>query len=89
MLIRGVAREEGRSGIRANCVGPGFIEAGLGLTTIHEDTEDYVARMTRAIPLRRAGTPEDVADVVCFLLSDKARYVTGATIPVAGGLQLS
>jgi NAD(P)-dependent dehydrogenase (short-subunit alcohol dehydrogenase family) len=89
MFIRGVAREEGRSGIRANCVGPGFIEAGLGLATIHDDTKDYVARMTRAIPLKRPGKPEDVADVVCFLLSDKARYVTGATIPVAGGLQLS
>jgi NAD(P)-dependent dehydrogenase (short-subunit alcohol dehydrogenase family) len=89
MLVRGVAREEGRSGIRANCVGPGFIAAGLGLATIHDHTEDYVARMTRAIPLRRPGTARDVADVVCFLLSDKARYVTGATIPVAGGLQLA
>jgi NAD(P)-dependent dehydrogenase (short-subunit alcohol dehydrogenase family) len=89
MLIRGVAREEGRSGIRANCVGPGFIEAGLGLATIHDHTKDYVARMTKAIPLRRPGKPEDVADVVCFLLSDKSRYVTGVTIPVAGGLQLS
>lgn len=89
MFIRGVAREEGRSGIRANCVGPGFIEAGLGLATIHDETQDYVAKMTRAIPLRRAGTPEDVADVVEFLLSDKARYVTGVTIPVAGGLQLA
>lgn len=89
MFIRGVAREEGRSGIRANCVGPGYIEAGLGLATVHEHTADYVTRMTRAIPLKRAGKAEDVADVVCFLLSDKARYVTGVTIPVAGGLQLS
>lgn len=89
MFIRGVAREEGRSGIRANCVGPGYIEAGLGLATVHDHTADYVARMTRAIPLKRPGKAEDVADVVCFLLSDKARYVTGVTIPVAGGLQLS
>lgn len=89
MLIRGIAREEGRLGIRANCVGPGFIEAGLGLATIHDHTQDYVNRMIRAIPLKRAGTAEDVADVVAFLLSDKARYVTGVTIPVAGGLQLS
>lgn len=89
MLIRGVAREEGRFGIRANCVGPGYIEAGLGLSTVHAHTEDYVAKMVRAVPLKRAGTAQDVADVVCFLLSDKARYVTGVTIPVAGGLQLS
>jgi NAD(P)-dependent dehydrogenase (short-subunit alcohol dehydrogenase family) len=88
MLIRGVAREEGRSGIRANCVGPGYIEAGLGLTTVHGHTADYVERMVKAIPLGRAGTAEDVADVVAFLLSDKARYVTGETIHVAGGLQL-
>jgi len=88
MLIRGVAREEGRSGIRANCVGPGYIEAGLGLAAVHDHTQDYVARMVRAIPLRRAGKAEDVADVVLFLLSDKARYVSGETICVAGGLQL-
>jgi NAD(P)-dependent dehydrogenase (short-subunit alcohol dehydrogenase family) len=89
MLFRGVAREEGRHGIRANCVGPGYIEAGLGLSTVQHHTKDYVDRMIRAIPLRRAGQARDVADVVAFLLSDKARYVTGATIPVAGGLQLA
>lgn len=89
MLVRGVAREEGRSGIRANCVGPGYIQAGLGLLTTHAHTQDYVDRMVKAIPLRRAGTAEDVADVVLFLLSDKARYVTGETICVAGGLQLA
>jgi NAD(P)-dependent dehydrogenase (short-subunit alcohol dehydrogenase family) len=88
MLIRGVAREEGRSGIRANCVGPGYIAAGLGLTAVHGDTKDYVARMVKAVPLRRAGQPEDVANVVSFLLSDKASYVSGETIAVAGGLQI-
>lgn len=89
MLIRGVAREEGRVGIRANCVGPGFIEAGISLTATQDHTQDYVERMVKAIPLKRPGRPEDVADVVCFLLSDKARYVTGVTIPVAGGLQIA
>jgi NAD(P)-dependent dehydrogenase (short-subunit alcohol dehydrogenase family) len=88
MLVRGVAREEGRSGVRANCVGPGYIEAGLGLAAVHDLTQDYVNRMVSAIPLRRAGKAEDVADVVLFLLSDKARYVSGETICVAGGLQL-
>lgn len=89
MLLRGVAREEGRSGIRANCVGPGYTEAGLGLSTIHDHTADYVARMIKAIPLRRGGQPQDVANAVCFLLSDKASYITGETIAVAGGLQLA
>ena len=89
MLIRGVAREEGRSGIRANCVGPGMLDGGIGLSTLHEHTADYRAKMIRAIPLRRAGTPGEVADVVSFLISAQSAYVSGATIPVAGGLQLS
>lgn len=88
ILLRGVAREEGRSGIRVNCVGPGYIEAGLGLTTVHDHTSDYVERMVKAIPLRRPGQAQDIANVVCFMLSDKASYVSGATIPVAGGLQI-
>ena len=89
MLLRGVAREEGRSGIRANCVGPGYTEAGLGLTTVHDHTADYVQRMVKAIPLRRAAQAQDVANVVAFLLSDRASYVTGVSIPVSGGLHLS
>lgn len=89
MLIKGIAREEGRNGIRANCVGPGYIEAGLGISTVHAHTQDFVDKMIRAIPLKRAGRAEDVADVAVFLLSDKARYVTGVSIPVAGGLQLA
>lgn len=89
MLIRGIAREEGRSGIRANCVGPGYIDAGLGLSTVHAHTEAYVDRMKRAIPLKRAGAPEDVANAVRFLISDEAAYISGATIPVAGGLQIA
>jgi NAD(P)-dependent dehydrogenase (short-subunit alcohol dehydrogenase family) len=89
MLLRGVAREEGRNGIRANMVGPGFIEAGLGLATIHGHTKDYVDKMARAIPLKRPGKASDVADATVFLLSDKASYVTGVSIPVAGGLQLA
>lgn len=89
MLVRGLAREEGRNGIRANCVGPGLIAAGLGVATVNEHTHDYVERMTKAVPLKRAGTAEEVADVALFLLSQQARYVTGVTIPVAGGLQLA
>ena len=89
MLLRGVAREEGRCGIRVNCVGPRYVDAGLGASAVNDETKDYVQRMLNAIPLKRIGTPDDVADVVCFLLSDKARYVTGETIAVAGGLQLA
>ena len=88
MLVRGVAREEGRNSIRANCVGPGYIAAGLGLSTVHEHTQDFVDKMVRSIPLKRAGTAEDIANAAVFLLSDKANYITGVSIPVAGGLQL-
>ncbi len=88
-LMRGLAREEGRFGIRANCVGPGFIDAGMGMTTVNETTQPYVDKMTKATPLKRRGTAEEVADAVCFLLSEKSRYVTGETIAVAGGLQIT
>ena len=87
-LMQGLAVEEGRHNIRANCAAPGLFAAGLGLTTINAGSADYVAKMTRAIPLQRAGTADEIGDVVCFLLSNKARYVTGETIAVAGGLQL-
>jgi NAD(P)-dependent dehydrogenase (short-subunit alcohol dehydrogenase family) len=88
MLVKGVAREEGRNGIRANCVRPGFIAAGLGLATLHDNTRDYVDRMVKAVPLKRAGKAEDVANATVFLLSNKASYVSGESISVAGGLQL-
>ena len=74
---------------RSGCVGPGFIAAGLGLATVHEHTKDYVDKMVRAIPLKRPGKASDVADVTIFLLSNKSSYVTGVSIPVAGGLQLA
>lgn len=88
-LFRGLAREEGRFGVRANCVGPGWIDAGLGgeiMSSLNE--ADYVNRFLSLIPLRRAGEADDIAAAVTFLLSDQARYITGATVPVAGGLQL-
>lgn len=88
-LMRGLAKEEGRNGIRANCVGPGWIDTGLGsLVMAQQDQADYIARFTRAIPLKRIGQAEEVASVTTFLLSEAARYVTGVTIPAAGGLQL-
>ncbi len=88
-LMQGLALEEGRHGIRANCAAPGLFAAGLGLTTINDSSQEYVDKMTKAIPLRRRGEADDIADVVCFLLSNKARYVTGESIAVAGGLQLA
>jgi NAD(P)-dependent dehydrogenase (short-subunit alcohol dehydrogenase family) len=89
MLIKGVALEEGRFGIRANCVGPGFIDVGLGHELIAKPgIEDWVDGLRKLLPMKKFGAGEDVADAVVFLLSDKAKYITGQSLAVDGGLQL-
>lgn len=89
MLIRGVAKEEGRHGIRANCVGPGWIAAGLGKAVLdNEFPPEHVERIRKSIPLRQFGQPEDVAAAVAFLNSSRARFITGQSIAVDGGGQL-
>ncbi|AUX26883.1 oxidoreductase [Sorangium cellulosum] len=80
-LVRSMSRELGRHGIRVNLVSPGWIETDM---TRGRPVERVLAR----IPLSRTGTPEDVAACVRFLCSEGAAYVTGAEIPVAGGLDM-
>ena len=82
MHTRAAALELGRHGIRVNAVAPGLIER-VGLAA---DWPDGVRRWQSACPLGRLGQPDDVADAVLFLASDAARWITGATLVVDGGM---
>jgi 3-oxoacyl-[acyl-carrier protein] reductase len=87
-LVRGLAVELAREGIRANGVAPGYARTAQTLSVEHSMGPDGLERAAGYIPLGRVGEPEDIADVVLFLASDAARYVTGQTIIVDGGLSV-
>jgi NAD(P)-dependent dehydrogenase (short-subunit alcohol dehydrogenase family) len=90
MLVRGVARESGRFGIRANCVGPGWIDTGLGRAAMEEQldqaTRDKIINQT--IPLRRMGRAEDIGWATLFLCSQQAGFISGQSLAVDGGAQV-
>lgn len=83
-LAKSVAQEMGSRGIRANAIAPGFI-----ITAMTDALPDDVkAEWCKNIPLRRGGTPDDVADVALFLASDLSAYVSGQVIQVDGGMNM-
>lgn len=81
-LTKGLSLEVAEKGIRVNSVRPGFIH-----TNMHADggEPNRVARLAPQIPLKRGGTPAEVANAIAWLLSDEASYVTGSFIDVTGG----
>jgi NAD(P)-dependent dehydrogenase (short-subunit alcohol dehydrogenase family) len=85
-LSRSVALELGPRGIRCNVVAPGVVRTPLMAPFL--DRPEISDAFTSRTPLARLGAPDDVADVVTFLVSPAARWITGARIPVDGGLSL-
>jgi len=77
-----LAREVAPRRIRVNCVAPGMIATEMARRALEENEEEYLKR----IPLGRVADPAEVADVVVFLCSDRASYITGATVDVTGGM---
>lgn len=81
-LTRTLAKHGAAHGVTANCVAPGLVDTDL----VAGFPADRREAMIEAIPMRRLGTPDEVGALVAFLASDAAGYITGATIPVDGGL---
>jgi len=90
-FTKALAREVAASGVTANtvCPGPTDTPALRKFADGAGDAEKVLAGMTRAVPLKRLGTPEDVGPAVAFLASDGAGFVTGQTLSVSGGLTMS
>jgi NAD(P)-dependent dehydrogenase (short-subunit alcohol dehydrogenase family) len=84
MLTRTLAIEWGPEGIRVNSIIPGPIAGTEGMARL-APTAQATRAVIDSVPLRRVGTPDDVADACLFLASDAARYVSGAILPVDGG----
>lgn len=81
-MARSFTRELGGRGITANVISPGFIETAMTASLPEKQQQQYLA----AIPAKRFGDAKEVADVAAFLASDEAAYISGAVIPVDGGM---
>jgi len=83
-LTKTVAKELGARGITVNAVAPGFIETDM-TAVLSDKVKEFMLSM---VPLKRAGTPQDVADAITFLASDQAAYITGQVLHVTGGMYM-
>ncbi len=85
-LVRGLAVELASDGVRVNGIAPGYIRTAQALSEEHSLGSAGLKQAAEFIPMGRVGEPEDIADVILFLASDAARYMTGQTVVVDGGL---
>jgi acetoacetyl-CoA reductase len=83
-LTKSLALETARKGITVNCVAPGYIDTDM----VAKVPQDVLAQYVTQIPVGRLGRPDEVAQVVRFLAADEAAYITGAVLPVNGGLEM-
>ncbi len=83
-LTKTLALETARKGVTVNCVAPGFIETGM----VAAVPDEVLGTIKDKIPVKRLGAVDEVAHAVMFLLDDRASYITGAVIPVNGGLDM-
>lgn len=83
-FTKSIAQEIGSRGVRCNAIAPGFIETAMTEKLAEDVKQDWI----KTIPLRRSGTPEDVANIAIFLASGLSTYVTGQVISVDGGMHM-
>jgi NAD(P)-dependent dehydrogenase (short-subunit alcohol dehydrogenase family) len=86
MFSKELAYELSKYGIRVNCIAPGSIDTPLLRKDLN--TEEKIIEASGQIPMKRHGTPVEVAELVAFLFSEKSQYITGTTITIDGGLSL-
>jgi len=87
-MARTLAIELGRYGVTVNAIAPGFIDTEMTRAVairLGRDPEEWKEEIVRQIPVRRAGVPRDIANLIAFLCSDEASFISGQVITVAGG----
>ena len=84
-FTKSLAQEVGSRGVTVNCIAPGFIDTEMTKSL----PDEYKNQLLTKIPLGKLGSPEDIANAVTFLSSDKANYITGETIHVNGGMLMT
>jgi NAD(P)-dependent dehydrogenase (short-subunit alcohol dehydrogenase family) len=88
MMVRQLAAEEARNGIRANAVGPGVINGGMVLPMLHGPARKILDWAIEVTPLHRMGECSEVAETMTFLASSKAAYITGQFLNIDGGMSI-